>query len=219
MSSPSTERSPASIFSRWLMQRRMVDLPPPLGPSRTIVSRGLTTRSMPLSTSSLPNDFHTWSAQTMASSAIPSLSLRRLALGPGGVGMPKAAPEALLEVVLTDRQHRGEREIPEARDNEQWDHLEVLLVDLLHGGEQIVARDHRDQRRHLEHRDGLVAHGWDDHPHGLGKHHAAHGEAAGHAHRIRCLVLPLVHGDDARAYELGRIGHLVEPQGKDRCRE
>ena len=47
------------------MQRSRVDLPPPEGPSSTKVSPGFTTRSTPLSTSSLPNDFQTCSALTI----------------------------------------------------------------------------------------------------------------------------------------------------------
>src|SRR5664279_3663560 len=158
MSSPSTHKRPASIFSRWLMQRRMVDLPPPLGPSRTIVCWGWTATSMPFSTSSLPNDFHTCSTRTMGSSAIAGLPLQRLALRAPGVGLPEASTEAFLQVVLADGEHSGEREVPDAGNDEQGDLLEVLRVHLLDDGEQVATRDHGDQRGHLEHGDGLVAH-------------------------------------------------------------
>ena len=53
---------PASIFSRWLMHRRNVDLPDPDGPIRQNTSPRRTSRSMPLSTSTRPKDLWTPSA-------------------------------------------------------------------------------------------------------------------------------------------------------------
>src|SRR5450759_3981053 len=144
MSSPSTHRRPASIFSRWLMQRRIVDLPPPLGPSSTNVFCGCTVMSMPLRTSSLPNDFHTCSACTMGRSAIARHPFQCLAFRAARIGLSEASSEVLLQVVLTDGEHGGERQIPDARDDEQGDLPEVLRVHLLNGREQIVARDDRD---------------------------------------------------------------------------
>ena len=47
------------------MQRRNVDLPDPDGPITHITSPGATSRSMPLSTLSWPNDLQTLSAFTI----------------------------------------------------------------------------------------------------------------------------------------------------------
>ena len=126
MSSPSTHSRPASIFSRWLMQRRSVDLPPPEGPSRTNVCCGCTTKSMPLSTSSLPNDFHTCSALTIGARRCtarrghgPDRLPSRLLLLPGASApasrllrllVAEASAEVRLQVVLADGEQRREEE-------------------------------------------------------------------------------------------------------------
>ena len=69
ISSPSTTMLPLSIGSSRLMQRSSVDLPEPDAPIRQITSCSSTDRSMPFSTSSLPNDLCT-SLQTSAGAAV-----------------------------------------------------------------------------------------------------------------------------------------------------
>ena len=58
ISSPSMRIRPASIGSMRLMHRRSVDLPLPEAPMSAITSCSATSRSIPLSTVSSPNDFH-----------------------------------------------------------------------------------------------------------------------------------------------------------------
>jgi hypothetical protein len=65
ISSPSMTMRPPSIGSSRLMQRRSVDLPDPDAPIRQTTSCSATSRSIPRSTASDPNDFSspsTWSA-------------------------------------------------------------------------------------------------------------------------------------------------------------
>ena len=62
---PPTSMLPRLIRSSRLMQRSSVDLPEPDAPIRQITSCSSTDRSMPFSTSSLPNDLCT-SVQTSA---------------------------------------------------------------------------------------------------------------------------------------------------------
>src|SRR5438309_1023639 len=104
------------------MQRRNVDLPEPDGPSRQNTSFGASSRSMPLSTSTCPNDLWTFSAFTIAPlfiAVLRSLSARTQIRpdplqdgGPGGrTGRP--AGEPALNVRLRVRQHRGEDEVPD----------------------------------------------------------------------------------------------------------
>src|SRR5674476_926772 len=68
MSSPSTLSRPAESLSRWLMQRRNVDLPDPDGPTRHMTSPRFTVREMLLSTWFVPKLFDTRSACTIGTS-------------------------------------------------------------------------------------------------------------------------------------------------------
>ncbi len=59
MSAPSTTMRPESIGSIRLTQRRSVDLPDPEAPIRHTTSCSATVRSIPSSTTVLPNDLRT----------------------------------------------------------------------------------------------------------------------------------------------------------------
>ena len=75
---PSTTIRPASIGSSRFTQRSRVDFPDPEAPIRQITSCSATARSMPRSTSSLPNDLRT------PSSLIDWLTARSPPAGGGG---------------------------------------------------------------------------------------------------------------------------------------
>src|SRR5665811_1151649 len=75
MSSPSTLSRPAESLSRWLMQRRNVDLPDPDGPTRHMTSPRFTVREMLLRTWLVPKLFDTRSASTMGTSVRDSMPL------------------------------------------------------------------------------------------------------------------------------------------------
>src|SRR4051812_41676207 len=103
------------------MQRRNVDLPEPDGPITQATSPGCTTRSTPRSTSTRPKLLWMSTASTIGGVAglVTGLS-------------PSVVP---LDVALPDRQHRGQRQVPGGRHDEQRDRLEVGRVDPLHRGE------------------------------------------------------------------------------------
>src|SRR5438270_7664100 len=180
------------------MQRRKVLFPEPDGPIMHITSRGLTSRSMPRSTSSLPKFFCTASALTIGALLIstvfaagygrpgwhqlwwgrrwgvegeqhPPESLQRCErLLPGG-----AAAEASLDVVLADRQDRRHHHVPDARDDQQFENVVGRGRDLLLSSEQLGHASPEGQRRGLQHRNGFVS-GWrNDDPHRLRQHDAS----------------------------------------------
>src|SRR6202043_938647 len=113
---------------------------------------------MPRSTSSRPKLLCTASALTMGTGLMPSMPpgeqygqfLRRRgwcmegdehlaeALQWGQRESPLgAAAEIALQVVLADGQNRRHREVPDAGDDRQFDHLERGAGDLLRSGEQL----------------------------------------------------------------------------------
>src|SRR5665648_820095 len=188
-SSPPTHNLPELIFSRRLMHRSSVDLPPPEGPSKTKVSWGMTSRSMPFNTSSLPNDFQTCSTLTMGcptprsgdvawATYEPASDMGLSPLDPPqssllrclGLLVAETLAKVGLEVVLPNGQDSREEEVPETGHHDQRHDLEGLRVDVLHPAKQLETADHSDQRGRLEHADRLVAERRDNHPHCLRKH-------------------------------------------------
>src|SRR5437763_1251368 len=135
ISSPSTQIRPALIFSRWLMQRRNVDLPEPDGPITTATSPERTVRSMPLSTSRWPKDLCTLSARTIRSSVLmddPSdagrFDQRRRGLARAGPVPPGEVP---LDVVLHDHQDAAQDQVPQACADQDGEHVEGTVADRL----------------------------------------------------------------------------------------
>src|SRR5438128_1911886 len=90
---PLTSMVPRSIFSRWLRQRRNVDLPPPEGPMITTTSPRLTSRLTPLSTSALWKRLQTSTARTIGASLVPSAPLMVSVPTAGHVTGPAKAHE------------------------------------------------------------------------------------------------------------------------------
>src|SRR5689334_18956921 len=159
------------------MQRSSVLLPDPDGPIRHTTSPAPTSRSTDLRTWLLPKDFETSSARTMGSAVAvaegevvmsggPLLAgeLSKGAVEPGHLHGAATAGEALLEVVLTDTEDARHDQVPDRRDQQQRNGLEVLGVDQLAGVQQVGHSEHADQRGGLEHADGLVTGRRDDHP-------------------------------------------------------
>src|SRR5664279_6371683 len=128
------------------MQRRKVLLPDPEGPMRQRTSPGLTTRSIPRSTSRRPNDLWTWVARTIGSlmgGQPRSVGHGRNRLDPdveegladpldGGRGKGPSRPPRVvaLDVVLPDGEQRGEEEVPQARHQQERDDLVVGVGDV-----------------------------------------------------------------------------------------
>ena len=117
------------------MQRRNVDLPEPDGPEQAHhLAAAATSSVMPFSTSRRPKRLCTPSALTIGSALIgraPSLGRRGVAdragsrrsrcSGVGGCVARRAAAEAALDVVLADREHRRDDQVPDARHDQQRD--------------------------------------------------------------------------------------------------
>src|SRR6266576_2426398 len=61
-----------------------------------------------------------------------------------GEGQPAlgAAAEATLQIILADRQDRGHRQVPDAGDDRQFDHLEGGAGNLLRAREELGYRGH-----------------------------------------------------------------------------
>src|SRR5262249_52145008 len=167
---PSTYSLPPSIFSRWLTQRRKVDLPDPEGPIMQTTSLGATSRLMSLSTVRDPKRLRRRSALTICSATVLRPNLRRFVGGTvsrdlrvsrpdppehlleqGRSLLPGRAPRVMpFEVVLADRQYRRRREIPDARHDQQRDRLVVDGVDPAHREEQVAYRDDAHEGRVLQ---------------------------------------------------------------------
>ena len=122
---PSTSSRPPSIFSRWLMQRRNVDLPDPDGPTRHITwpgcdrevdAREHLDRPEALVDARRP-------APSAQASATAAVSPRRADPHAGDQPLQRPrrrrrgvvpATEAPLQVVLPDHQHARDEQVPDA---------------------------------------------------------------------------------------------------------
>src|SRR2546421_493628 len=156
------------------MQRRKVLFPDPDGPIMHMTSRGETSRSIPRRTSSRPKLLCTASALTIGALLNSTMlaarrgrcgrrHLRRgrwdgvegkqhaaKALeGRGGQAALGAAAEMTLQVILADREDRCHRQVPNAGDDCQFDHLEGGAGNLLRAREELGYRGHERQRGRL----------------------------------------------------------------------
>ena len=134
---------PASIFSRWLMQRRNVDLPEPDGPMRHITSpradlevdavqhlverrsacgplRAHHRRRVIVDARCRSTSSAVCRRRAGVANRVPQPSLGASAVLRGA---RDAAGEVALEVVLADGEHRGHGQVPEARHDQQRDRL------------------------------------------------------------------------------------------------
>src|SRR3954452_4122497 len=141
---------PFWIFSRWLMHRRKVVLPEPLGPIKTTVSLGMTVRSMPRSTSVCPKLLYTSSARTIGpevrisafiQGSCPDLTMPDLAAGAQDIAA-YTAPEAWRHVArftltqstfdpaLYPRPNRRHDQVIARNDHKGFQGLEVEVVEV-----------------------------------------------------------------------------------------
>src|SRR5690606_8014133 len=233
-SSPSMEMKPWSTFSRWLIARRSVDLPEPDGPSTTVTDPGRTVSDTPRSTSSVPKLLWTpWISTSPAAAAaggvvsVAGALMRhpppcaRCAWGRRpGRRRRERAHRALrvvpLDVVLDDRDERGQHEVPDRRDDEQRHDPPVAAVDDADDVEELAVREDVDDRRALEQADDLVDGGRDDRAHGLRQDDAADLAPPRDAERRRGLLLALVDREDAGAHDLRGVRGLRQPEAEDR---
>src|SRR2546421_7699357 len=140
------------------MQRRNVDLPEPEAPIMQTTSPGWTSRETPRRTSRRPKRLCTPSALTIGSALVicshPVTNQHVLAqsLKRRLRKLPRRAPtKVAFEVVLPEREHCRDDQVPDARHYEQWNRSVVDRIDQLHRIEQIGDCDDAHERRRLEH--------------------------------------------------------------------
>src|SRR5579863_113148 len=191
-SSPLTHSAPSLIVSSWLMQRKNVLLPEPDGPMMHSTSPWATSSVMPLSASNSPYDLRTPEARTIELMSVPSTVERSggsLACGRAA----RAARITQLDARLQERQHGHDDEIPDARDDQQFDHACVRVIDVLRVVQHLGVLNDARERGQLDHADQFVTDRRDDDAHGLRQDHAPQRLQAVHADRFGRFVLAGVH--------------------------
>src|SRR3712207_1619228 len=198
---PSTSRRPEVGSSSRLMHRNIVLLPEPERPKTTTTSPGAMSREMSFNTSFCPNLLQ---------------MLWRLTIDPLLMPM-RALPDVSrihppLELRLEVGKDARDDPVDDRGDDEGLQAVEVLAADLGGPEEELLGTDEPHERRVLDHRDELVAGRGDDHANRLGQHDPAGGLHPRHAERVRGLSLPVPHGEDPGAEDLGQVGAVVEPE-------
>ena len=158
ISSPWTTMRPSSIGSSRFTQRRSVDLPEPEAPIRQTTWCSSTARSIPFSTSALPNDLWRFS--------IVRASLMRVRL------RPAAAPVARDEPVGEPGQRDRDRDEQHGRGQARREVEGRRLVDL-RLLERLDRAEHADERGVLLEADEVVQERRDHAPDGLRHDHVA----------------------------------------------
>src|SRR5918998_457124 len=198
---PSTSRRPEVGSSSRLMHRNIVLLPEPERPKTTTTSPGAISREMSFNTSFCPNLLQ---------------MLWRLTIGPALVPM-RALPDVSrshppLELRLEVGEDARDDPVDDRGDDEGLQAVEVLAAYLGGPEKELLDTDDPQERGVLDHRDELVARRGDDHANRLGQHDPAGRLHPRHPERVRRLYLPVPHGEDAGAEDLGQVGAVVDPQ-------
>ena len=200
ISSPPTTIRPASIGSSRLTQRSSVDLPEPDAPIRQTTSCSATSRSIPRSTSSLPNDL----CRPSMRSAGAAVRLPAHASLPACCCFAVARDQPVGEARERDRDRDEQRRRDEIRRAVERRRLvDLRLLERLDDAERA------DERRVLLQADEVVEERRDHAPHRLGEDDEAQRLAAREAERACGGLLARVHRVDARR---GR------PRRRTRCR-
>ena len=219
ISSPSMRIRPASIGSRRLMQRRSVDLPLPEAPMSATTSCSATSRSMPLSTSSSPNDFHSpWIDSAVAvARAVASASPRvRLAAGhadAGAADLPApllAGDQPVGEPRERDRHHAGRSSAVTTYGVK----LNFAADEDLRLAEDLDDADERHQHGVLLEPDEVVQQRRDDPPDRLRDDDVAHRLELRQPERPRRGRLARVDRLDPRPVDLGHVRRVDRASGR-----
>src|SRR5690606_27430214 len=174
--SPSTCMLPSSMVSRWIRQRRKVLLPEPDGPMTATTSPLRRVSDTSSSTLTCPNDLPMPRASIMTG--------RSAAAAPAA-----AAPAAALLVVLgiaffhvleQPGQQQRHNQIKGRRHQERR-RREIALHNAARGAQDIVQRQHVDERRVFDQGDGFVAERRQHALHHLRQGHAPQRLQIGHA--------------------------------------
>ena len=119
---------------------------------------------------------------------------------------------------LADHEHRRDGQVPDGRDDEEWNGQKRLRAVIGRHLRQLEGEGNRGhERRRLEHRDRLVA-GWgNDDPHRLGNDDPVKDLPRIHAQSLCRLLLAFIDRVQPRTHDFGKIRAFVQPQADD-CR-
>ena len=177
------------------MQRRIVDLPEPDGPTMQTTSPVLTVVEKPRMT---------WFAPKLLWTSTSSI-----------IAIDFCA-EALLEPRDEEDQRQAHAQVERGDEREDGRVLEGRGGDELALQRELGDRDGRGLRGVLQHHDHDVAVGRQHDLERLRQDHPAHGQPPAHADRLRGLDLALVDRLDAGAEVLGLIGRIGDAEADDR---
>src|SRR5690606_32030581 len=183
---PSTRMRPESIGSSPLMQVRSVDLPEPDPPMTVSTSPFCTVRLIPLSTSSGPNDFRTF-----------SISI---------IGPPS------FEVPAEPRDGEGDDEVEQAADHQQEQRLLQARDQDLGRLQKLDDLDDEHQSRILHDAEREADPRRQRDPCRQRQHDRAHVPPPGQAERPRGAAQGRQHRLDPAAHDLDAVGGAVERQ-------
>ncbi|MDT4852762.1 hypothetical protein FQZ97_870050 [compost metagenome] len=108
-----------------------------------------------------------------------------------------------LDVILRDRQHRHDDQIPDGRNHQQRDHFKIAAVDDLHRVEEFRQRKHVDHRCAFSETDNLIEARRKDRAHGLRKHDAEGLPASWQTKRGGGFELTLIDRQNTATDDLG----------------
>ena len=198
-SSPRTRIRPESIGSSRLMQRSSVDFPEPDAPMRQTTSCSASARSIPRSTSVLPNDFRRPSICERAHASLPACCRRLSRATSQSVNRAIGIVSAMKMIAVA----MYGRVIERCRD------LDLGLPERLDHAEQ------SDERRVLLEPDEVVEERRDHAAHRLRDHDVAQRLAVRQPERARGGGLARVHRLDAGAVHLRDVGRVHEDERDD----
>src|SRR5690606_27713849 len=197
---------PPSMISRWFRQRRKVLLPDPDGPMTATTSPLRKVRETPSSTRLSPKDLMMpWA----------SIMISRESEG-GTAPLFVKFGITFFHALEEPGQHQRHDKVEDGRHQEGGGR-EVALHDATGCPQDVVERQHVDERGVLHQRDGLVAHGGQHPAYHLRQHDAPQRLQVTEAQHLAALVLAAIHRLNAGTEDLGEIGGVIERKGDD-CR-
>src|SRR5262245_11997265 len=181
-----TYTSPASKGVKPLMQRKSVDLPPPLGPMRATVWPGSMCRSRASSTTRSAKRFETFFRVICRLSfgiraRLRLAAKRRIICSSTLSNAQQPLAPLLLQVAREVAKRDGHDEIEHRGRQAQLDKLVARLRQVLRLHRQLHHRNHADEAGVLEQGDEVVGHRWQGDAEGLWKNNAAECQGVGHA--------------------------------------
>ena len=200
---PRTTIRPASIGSSRFTQRRSVDFPDPDAPMRHTTSCSASSRSIPRSTSSLPNDL--W---------MPSRTRATVVAAHASSG--ELTPLVARDQPVGEARHRHRDRDEEDRRADVRRVVEVPATSICDWRNASTTPSSADERRVLLQADEVVEERRDDAPDGLRDDDVPQRLRPAEAERARSRLLARVHGLDAGPVHLGDVRRVDEHERR-RC--